>query len=429
MNYIPEPVKDAIEKFSSIPLIIEAPNKDVYKYLSYRGFVPKRVSSLFNWLRVVLPSSIIEDMIDILGISKYYVDYSIGILKTQEIKASNLAMLPISFTTTQLGFDDFHNGNATNGNKILGKANVGVVDTGANKVFNKPIRVDASNFFGIHDWNGHGTHVASTIGSPYNAPKYSDDIDMFGVAPASNLFVYNAMPLGISFSSDVIAGIERIYKLGAKIINLSLGSDIPDNYDYSKDAITQFIDKLCSNDKQLLFVGASGNSGANKLSTPAVSPNVIAVGSMSYLDGEVSWFSSYGSITINNAVRKVPDVVSFGGGRASKDEKYDEYILAFTGANSADLSDGLTPNNCGILHGTSQATPHVSGAFALLKDYFDNIMKKSINLNAQKVRSVLSEEYSYDEKKGYGLFDASVLEYLANRYIIEPIWPQPQPVE
>lgn len=419
--YKPISLKKALDKFESVPVIFEAPEKNTMKYLRYRGFSPMSVSSMFSWVRVVLPSSIVEDLMDVLNINRAFVDYRVNIFGTKKIEIGDKIALPISFTAKELGADNFYSMNIMGSRyHITGKGvKVGVVDTGANRVFSKSVHVEANSPLGIYDFNGHGTHVASTIGAPVNSPKYAG-IDMHGVAPDSILYAYNAMPVGFGNTSDIVRGIETLYRRGVKIFNMSLGSEIDDDYSYADDPLVNFIDKLSAVDKDVLFVVASGNSGPHTLSSPAISPNVIAVGSLSYTDREIAYFSSYGTYTLpDGRVRKTPDFVSFGGGRADENASKDELILAFTGNNGADLTDGLQPNGFGLMHGTSQATPHVAGMFALIRNYL-SLFRKDVNVNAKKVRNMFTTVgIAKDEKTGYGLFDYDLAYAVARGLLID----------
>lgn len=419
--YKPMSLKKTLDMFESVPVIFEAPDKHTQKYLRYRGFSPMNVSSLFSWIRVVLPSSIVEDMMDLLNINKAFVDFQVNLFETKQLQIGNTIALPISYTSQQLGADNFYNMNMLGKRfNVTGKGiKVGVVDTGANRVFSKSVHAETASPLGLYDFNGHGTHVSSTISAPMNAPKYAG-IDMHGVAPESLIYTYNAMPIGFANTSDIVQGIETLYRRGVRTINMSLGTQIDDDYKYEDDPLVNFIDKLCAVDKNMLFVVASGNSGPNTLSSPAISPNVISVGSLSYTDKEISYFSSYGEFTLpNGSVRKTPDFVSFGGGRADKNTDKDELILAFTGNNSADLTDGLQPNGFGLMHGTSQATPHATGMFTLMRHYL-SLFGKNDNVNAKAIRNLfIDTNISKDEKVGYGLLDYDMTIAIARGLLID----------
>lgn len=420
--YKPMSLKKTLDKFESVPVIFEAPNKNTMKYLRYRGFAPMNVSSLFSWIRVVLPSSVVEDLMDLLNINNAYVDYNLNIFNTEKIEIGKKIALPISFTAQELKFTDVYSVHFL-GRTIhfTGKGiKVGVVDTGANRVFSKSVHAQSNYPLGMYDFNGHGTHVSSTIGAPFNSPKYAGNIDMHGIAPESILEVYNAMPIGTGATSDIIRGIENVYKRGAKIINMSLGSEIDSDYKYEDDPIVNFIDKLCKADKDLLFVVASGNSGPDKLSTPAISPNVLAIGSKSYTDNARAYFSTYGEFTLpDGIVRKVPDFVSYGGGRVDENATKDELILAFTGSNASDLTDGINPNGFGLMHGTSQATPHVAGAMSIAKQYM-KMFKSNAYMNARAIRNLFECAHkTKDNELGYGLMDKDLAMAIARALVFD----------
>jgi len=98
-----------------------------------------------------------------------------------------------------------------------------------------------------------------------------------------------------------------------------------------------------ANDHNVLFVAAAGNSDSNNDVNPHYPssynvPNVLAVAATDRNDAK-AWFSSYGLTTVD------------------------------LGAPGVDTLSTEPGNNYGYKSGTSMATPHVSGAAALLKGY------------------------------------------------------------
>ncbi|HDR7607664.1 S8 family peptidase [Bacillus mycoides] len=184
----------------------------------------------------------------------------------------------------------------------------------------------------IMDYRGHGTHVAGTIAARENG------IGVIGIAPKSQLLILKTMnKSGRGSYSNVINAIryaiawrgpnnERV-----SIINMSLGGTLHDEELYSaiKDARKHGI----------LLVVAAGNDGDGKGDTfeinyPGFYQEVIQVGSV----GQDLTLSSFSNTNIN---------------------------LDFVAPGNLVLSTFLD-GKYAKLSGTSMATPHVTGAIALI---------------------------------------------------------------
>lgn len=190
------------------------------------------------------------------------------------------------------------------------------------------------------DDNGHGTHVAGTIGAESN-----NALGVAGVAslpPSSGanwrgpriipLKVLNASGNG-SFS-NVIDAIVYAGTLQAKVGNLSLGGS----------GVVQAIDDAFRSQPGTLFVVAAGNDGTNNDTTPRTpcvpatlpdAPNKICVAATDSKD-LLATFSNFGATHVDLAAPGVS-------------------ILSTVPASSFGFSNG-----------TSMATPHVAGAAAFL---------------------------------------------------------------
>ena len=196
------------------------------------------------------------------------------------------------------------------------------------KNFTADDRYDPNN---VNDYLGHGTSVASIIGASGN---------IIGVAPKCNLLILKALSKGGGKIVWVTEAINYAILQGADIINMSLGSTRGD-----KD-MHNAIKKAIS--KDIMVVVACGNNGDGKSSTieinyPAGFNECISVGSITYTKRGSRFSAS------NNEV----DLVSMGEGYNSRG------ILACH-------PNGLYKEN----KGTSFSSPFVSGALALLKNWF-----------------------------------------------------------
>jgi subtilisin family serine protease len=186
------------------------------------------------------------------------------------------------------------------------------------------------------DGHGHGTHVASIIGGSGAAAGGARK----GVAYGARLL--SGKVLGADGSgrlSWLIEGMEWAAAQGADIANVSLGA-LPGDGD---DPTAQALDTL-SEETGTLFVVAAGNMGPDfaSIGTPGVAASALTVGAAGP-DGLAPYFSGQGPAP--GSYRAKPDITAPG--------------VDITGALAG--SDGYTQ-----LSGTSQATPHVTGAAALL---------------------------------------------------------------
>lgn len=189
----------------------------------------------------------------------------------------------------------------------------------------------------------HGTHVAGIAAGNNNL--------FSGVAKNSNIVaiqvfsVFNdpfscfpfAPPCTGAFDSDIIKGLERIYDLKDTFqissANLSLGGGLFSTA-CDGDPVKPAIDQLRSVD--IATIIASGNDGSsNQISSPACISTAISVGSTDKFDN-VSSFSNSASILT---------------------------LLA----PGESIQSSIPNEGFDFFDGTSMATPHVTGAWAVMK--------------------------------------------------------------
>jgi len=183
---------------------------------------------------------------------------------------------------------------------------------------------DASWLFWSSSEDSHGTHVAGTIAAVGN-----NDTGVVGVNWQAQVMVLKFIgPLG-GYTSDAIAAIEYARDKDAKVINASWGSE---EFSLSlKKAI-----EACN----CLFNAAAGNSGVNTDENPHYpsgynSPNLISVAATDHND-ELASFSNFGATLVD------------------------------LGAPGVSIRSTLPISTYGSFSGTSMATPHVTGAAALI---------------------------------------------------------------
>jgi thermitase len=235
----------------------------------------------------------------------------------------------------RVGAPAFWDANGLGAFPAAGGVPVGIVDTGidaghedlAGKVAACGAAADGRVTDGeCADSEGHGTHVAGTIGALAN-----NHVGVVGVAFASPLIVCRALggPDGSGTVADVAACIRWVHDRGAKVISMSLGG--PSSRTLAEAAKSAYSRGGRSGS---LLVAAAGNDGDGTVEYPAGLDQVVSVAAIDARDG-VAPFSNENS-DVELAAPGV-DILStkLGGG-------YIRYS------------------------GTSMATPHVAGAAALL---------------------------------------------------------------
>jgi len=202
------------------------------------------------------------------------------------------------------------------------------------------------------DDDSHGTHVAGIIASSNST--------FLGVAPDANLVAIRVCNSGC-FDSDIIAGINYCLTnktaLNISVISMSLGSP------------TEHFQTACDNDlvssaintastAGIAVVVASGNEGnTSGISSPACASGAISVGATDNTD-TIASFSNTG-------------------------------LLLDLFAPGVSITSTILSNSFGLKSGTSMATPHVSGAIALLQQ--SNIKHTGNVLSPSETLSILKK--------------------------------------
>lgn len=219
-----------------------------------------------------------------------------------------------------------------------------ILDTGIRSSHNEFGGRVASEYFDAfsdngEDCNGHGTHVAGTVGG-----------STYGVAKNVTLYKVRVLDCrGSGTFSGVIGGVDWVAENhnSPAVANMSLGGGANNTLD---DAVNNAVRA------GVVFVVAAGNSNANACNeSPARAADAITVASSTSSDARSS-FSNYGSCV---------DIFAPGSSITS----------AWYNNNSA----------TNTISGTSMAAPHVAGAAALCLDENPNWSAAQVSAELENI--------------------------------------------
>lgn len=142
---------------------------------------------------------------------------------------------------------------------------------------------------------GHGNACAAIIGANGTAmpPGLAGEASVLPIrALAAARLAGLSAPVGIGALSDLDAAMKISVDLGAKVINMSFGTEDtslgPNDPKPHTDVVRYALERGC------ILVAASGNSGDETKYWPAAHPGVIAIGACD-VDAQVATFSTRGA--------------------------------------------------------------------------------------------------------------------------------------
>jgi subtilisin family serine protease len=183
---------------------------------------------------------------------------------------------------------------------------------------------DVQSGAGGTDVNGHGTHVAGIIAAGENG------VGIIGIAPQVTILPVRVLDAqGVGPNSDIGEGITWAVDHGAKVVNVSIGSDT------KAASVTAAVNYAVTHGVVVVAAAGNGGPGGNPR-YPAALPETVAVGALGQ-NGDVASYSTTGSYV---------DVTAPGS------NIYSTKIPSVWGMNS----------------GTSMASPHVAALIALIID-------------------------------------------------------------
>ena len=218
-----------------------------------------------------------------------------------------------------------------------------------------------NRFLPPYDHNGHGTHIAGTIGAVNNK------IGVVGVAPQVHLFAVKAFNKdGTAKLSDIIKGIDWCINNKIQIINMSFGFNEPSST--FQEAVNR------AHQAGIVMIAASGNKGTRgRLEYPAQFGETVAITSINQ-ENKISSFSTIGPSV---------DVAAPG-------EK---------------ITSTWLNNSYRELSGTSMAVAHVTGVAALMMSKYRMSTNEVRSLLRQSAVPIQASAYA----QGAGVVNASIL--------------------
>jgi len=251
-----------------------------------------------------------------------------------------------------------------------------IIDTGINYTHNDfEGRVSTDVYFDAfgdgqngNDCNGHGTHVAGTVGGA-----------TYGIAKGVNLIAVRVLDCnGSGTYSGVIAGMDWVAAnaSGPSVANMSLGGG-------SSDAVDEAVDTMY--DAGVPVVVAAGNGDFRGRAqdacdaSPAGAPNAYTVGATDENDSKTSW-SNFGDC-----------VDIFGPGLSITSAWY--------------TSDTAT----NTISGTSMAAPHVAGVAALYLQNNTSASSQAVYdaVTAASTKDIVTNANTANNHLVYSLLDDS----------------------
>ena len=280
--------------------------------------------------------------------------------------------------------------------------------TATNSGLNCPLSTDGCD---------HGTHVAGIVaGKDYspNGPGYN------GVANGANIIAIQVFsqftgvnctnsghdPCLLSYTSDQMLGLEQVYELRTAFniaaANMSLGGgQYTSNCDSDNGDIKASIDTLRGAD--IATVIASGNSFyRTAMGAPACISSAISVGAT--CDSATAGFGC-------TAVDDIPNYSNIAS------------FISLLAPGSRISSSTPGTNTFSSWHGTSMATPHVAGAWALMKQRDPNATVSEVLAALQNTGTIVDDQRASGTVTGMRRInvDNALLPQIATPTFIYPV--------
>ncbi|HYH51299.1 MAG TPA: S8 family serine peptidase [Acidimicrobiia bacterium] len=211
------------------------------------------------------------------------------------------------------------------------------------------------------DNNGHGTHVAGTVGA------IDTGQGIVGVSPGTPLYAVRVFSsFGAGSLSNVVCGLNWVAENAAanniKVVNMSLGGEGTDDGNCGitdQDAFHAAVCRVTA--AGVTVVVAAGNSKEDLAnSVPANYDEVLAVTAMADFDGKPGGLMAT-TATAACAAKSLDDVAATFSNYATPGAPDADHVIAAPGVCIASTwNDGKFK----VISGTSMASPHVAGLVA-----------------------------------------------------------------
>ena len=251
--------------------------------------------------------------------------------------------------------------------------------------------------YGGVDENGHGTHVATTVGGQGKAAKDAGrSEDMSGVAPGANLVTYkiagaSQSQADLGWEQNAMVAIEHIVE-NEKTLKIKIVSNSWSIYEVDDPDVEPTIQIIrAASRRGVLFVFAASNDGPadQTVGWPGATGEVVTVASTTRTAPfGVSSFSSRGYQV---------DIAAPGSSITAGRSK----LASYTPASRL----GAAAPYYAAISGTSMATPHIAGVLALVAEA--NPLLTATQLNEVLERTSVDLGASgKDHSYGWGFVDA-----------------------
>ena len=366
-----------------------------------------KVLSKFNMVAMPLDPRSIEQVVAWPEVVKIYPDilqYALSIVPAEGVYTSPIGQdfTTISWTRKLIGAD------LANQEGYTGKGTVSaVLDTGGSPVHQMTRGMEYYSTMRekgqLKDTNGHGEHVASTVGG-IRVFDRTLNVELEGMAPETTLVGIKCLGfvLGVGFESDILEAMQLAIERRADIVNMSLGSDeMPSTPD--DDPEMKAVDVLVQNDIIPCIAVGNAGPGVSTVGTPGCADSAVTIGAYNPIIGTIPDVYSSRGPTLWGGIK--PDFVMPGSS-----------IYAAALGVLDPVGDGLQ-NGYAVLSGSSMATPHMAGLLACARQLYKEKYGKT--LTAAMVKDIGERlGTAKNNDTGYGVLTWDMIKNYAASYLV-----------
>jgi subtilisin family serine protease len=351
VNKIDEKVLEEIQEKDDVRVIIKLEEKSSYQKILNVDTKQQIIDSLNNKVKhdfnnsvsaiifeedlVNLENNLNVKSIELVGIKQIFLQDSVPLINatpTWDLQINNVNLTGLDETVciidTGINYShsDFGNcygeNNVSSSCKVIGGWDYCADDVNCTMVDSDPM-----------DVHGHGTHVAGIVGANGSIKGVAPDIKIVMIKASNST--------GTFWEDDLIKAVDwcvnNASAFNISVISMSLGGGLYDSY-CNADLLASSVNNAIANN--ISVVVATGNDAkSTHIASPACIQNSTAIGSTTKSDS-ISSFSNRNNLT---------DLFAPG-----------------SDINSTIISGGYSGNTWS---GTSMATPHVAGVFALIRQF------------------------------------------------------------